>query len=226
MKKILKICLLVLLTGSVVIAGVYSWKCKQEIQYTDCLDEVAFSLNQEDVYMSQLGYYIVMEEREVEQQALLYNPNNTRDYWNLHVNGVFIQADAKNTVMDMAIHDELFYRLAKEEGIALDAEEQKSCQNAIADFWMDLLDEQVEHMPVSDEYIVETVRKAALAEKYQEILAKQEGRTKASYAWDGYYYKQLLDEQKLKINDKIWERITLGNISLRHGKPNYINGYK
>jgi hypothetical protein len=225
-KKITKVLLLAILVAAVGLGGFYSWQSRQQLEYTDCLNDVAFTLNGEEVLMSQLGFYIVYEERVVEEQAKLYNPENTRDYWNLHVDGIFIQSNAKDTIMNMAVHDQLFYQLAKEENMQLDMEEEKAFQNAVTDFWMDLLDEQVEHMPVSDEYIVEAIRRATLAEKYQQQLAEQEGHSFASYNWDGYYYGQLLEEQDFEINDAVWDRITVGNISLRHGQANYINGYE
>lgn len=55
--------------------------------------------------------------------------------------------------------------------MTLDASEQRSLENTISDFWMDLLDDQVDNLPVTDEYIVETMQRIALAEKYQAALA-------------------------------------------------------
>ena len=94
------------------------------------------------------------------------------------------------------------------------------------DFWMDLLDEQADNLPVSDEYLVETMRRIALAEKYQAQLAKQEGHSYTSYSWNGGYYNKWLETQDVTINDKIWDRISVGNITLTHDKVNYINGYE
>ncbi len=224
MKKVSKSFLVGALCAALLVAGVYSWQGRQDIAFADCLDETVFTANGQKVQMKDLGFYVLYEEREVELQAQVYNPQNTRDYWNLHVDGVFIQQQAKDTILEMAIHDQLFYQKATEENLTLDAEEEKSYRNALTDFWMDLLDEQVEQMPVSDEYIIETMHKIALAEKYQIMLAEKMGDSYASYQWDGYGYKKWREKQDVKVNDKLWERITVGNISLRHGTPNYING--
>ena len=205
--------------------GFWSWENSRDVEYSECLDEVIFTANGQDVQMKDLGFYILYEEREVENQAKVYNPDNTKDYWNLHVDGVFIQVQAKDTILNMAIHDKLFYQKAVEENLTLDAKEEKQLRNAISDFWMDLLDEQLEKMPVGDEYIAEAMRQIALAEKYQAKLAKKNGKSYASYQWDGYEYQKWLEKQTVKINDKLWDKITVGDITLSHGSPNYINGH-
>ena len=205
--------------------GFWSWENSRDVEYSECLDEVIFTANGQDVQMKDLGFYILYEEREVENQAKVYNPDNTKDYWNLHVDGVFIQVQAKDTILNMAIHDKLFYQKAVEENLTLDSKEEKQLRNAISDFWMDLLDDQLEKMPVGDEYIAEAMRQIALAEKYQAKLAKKSGKSYASYQWDGYEYQKWLEKQTVKINDKLWDKIIVGDITLSHGSPNYINGH-
>lgn len=225
MKKIMKIIAACSLCVIFLVVGIYGWQSRQEVAFADCLEKTIFTANGQDVRIKDLGFYVLHEEREVELQAQVYNPENTRDYWNLHIDGVFIQQKAKDTILQMSIHDQLFYQKAMEEKLTLDAEEEKSYRNALSDFWMDLLDEQADRMPVSDEYIVETMHRIALAEKYQMKLAKETGKSLSSYNWDGYQYEQWLKEQDVRINEKLWERITVGHISLDHDLPNYINGH-
>ena len=45
-----------------------------------------------------------------------------------------------------------------------------------------------------------------------------------SYSWNGGYYKKWLAKQDVEINDKIWDRVSVGNITLKHDKVNYVNG--
>lgn len=224
MKKLTKSFLVGALCAALIAVGVYSWQSRQDIAFADCLDETIFTANGQKVQMKDLGFYVLYEEREVELQAQVYNPENTRDYWNLHVNGVFIEEEAKDTILEMAIHDQLFYQKAMEENLTLDADEENSYRNAVSDFWMDLLEGQAERMPVSKEDINETMHQIALAEKYQAELAEEMGDSYASYNWDGYGYQQWRETQDVEVNEKLWDRISVGNISLEHGAPNYING--
>lgn len=225
-EQIIKAVLLLALVIMVLAAVSYQRRESRQQEYRDCLEETAFTLNGEAVPMKRLAYYIMCEERMIEEQAQIYNPGNTRDYWNLHINGVFIQEDAKKTVMEMAIHDELFYRMAVEAGVTLDEEEEEQLRFSEEDFWMDLLEEQTERIPVPREVISEQIRRKALAEKYQGRLAQEKERSFAAYQWDGYDYEQMKEQQEIKINEKVWKHISVGNITLQHGLPNYINGYQ
>lgn len=203
----------------------YGFEKRNPLVYQEHLEDVAVTVDGTKLTMQDLAFYILYEEGQVEQQAMVYNADNTRDYWNLHVDGVFIRESTKTAIMDMAIHDQLFYQFAKERHIALTRNEQKYADNMMADFWMDLLDGQQQKMGVSDEYINASMQKMALAQKYQRKLAEENQQSYASYNWDGYSYKQLLETRDVKINERLWDRVTVGDISLVHDRVNYINGY-
>ena len=89
---------------------------------------------------------------------------------------------------------------------------------------MDLLEEQMDQLPVSDEYLIKTMQHIALAEKYQTYVAEKNNRSYSSYSWNGGYYEKWLESQDVEINDKIWDRIAVGDITLNHDKVNYVNG--
>lgn len=229
MKKIkkdaaVKTLLLIVLGAAIVAAGFSISQSRKEADFRKCAKETVFTLNGEEVPLEEIAFYVAYEERVVEEQAMIYYPENTRDYWNLHVDGTFVQLKAKEAALGMAVHDRLFYQKACHEGLALDSEEQRACENAVTDFWMDLLDGQQENLPVSDEYIVEAIRRAALAQKYQQELAEKEGVSFASYNWDGSRYEALEEEQDLEIRTSLWDRINVGNVTLRHGSADAVNG--
>jgi hypothetical protein len=87
-----------------------------------------------------------------------------------------------------------------------------------------MLDVQWEYLPCDEETINEQIRIAAIAEKYQRYMAKEYGPSVAAYNYDGYYYEQMLKEHEVVINKKLWDKLVLGDITLKHGKINYING--
>jgi hypothetical protein len=90
---------------------------------------------------------------------------------------------------------------------------------------MDLYDEQMDNLPVSDEQINESIDKMALAQKYQRWIAEQNGRTYNEYDWDGYDYEQLVEaSHTIEENDSVWNRVNVGEVSLSHSKVSYING--
>ena len=224
-KRIAKLIGIIMCVGIIVYALISMGDGRGPLNYNEHLDDAAVTIDDEEVTFRDLAFYILLEERKVEEQAKVYNKDYTKDFWNLYTNETFIQSASKDVVIDMAIHDHLFYQLAVAEGMdTLSAEEENDLAYAINDFWEDLLDVQWEKLPCDEETINQQIRLAAIAEKYQNYIAEKEGPTQAAYNYDGYYYGLIKDEHSVKINKKLWDKFVLGDITLKHTKINYING--
>ncbi|MCR4695185.1 MAG: hypothetical protein K5773_07700 [Pseudobutyrivibrio sp.] len=197
-----------------------------KLDYGKNLGETAVTVDGREISFGDLAFYILYEERVVEEQAMVYNPESTKDYWNIHTNGGFFQDQVKESVMGMAVHDYIFYDLAVAQGMdTLTPEEKEDLEFATLDFWEDLLDEQWDRLPADEETINSQIRIAAIAEKYQNYLADSKGPSKAAYNYDGYYYEQMKSDHDIVINEKLWDRFVMGDNTLEHSKVNYINGY-
>lgn len=218
-KKLLKI-LRYIFMAAVVCVLIYiakqNFDSRQSIVYTEHLDEIVATVDDIDISMRDLAMYIVYEERVVEEEALIYNRKRTRQFWNVHTNHSFVQSQVKQAVLDMAIHDMLFYDLAIKENIGFTDDDEVTIENVTTDFWEDLLDEQVDRMPVTTSEINDQIRRAAMAEKYQNMKAEVYGPSVAAYKYDGYYYKKILEEHNVVINDKLWDRFVIGGVTLNH----------
>ena len=79
----------------------------------------------EQVTLREMTFYIAYEEGSMEDAAIIYNPDNTDEYWQLYINHTFLREQAKQTVVDMTIHDTLFYQMATAEKITLSEEEEQ-----------------------------------------------------------------------------------------------------
>lgn len=224
-KKLLKPIILALCISVVAYALFTMQGGRGPIDYFDHLDDTAVIIDTEEVTFEDLAFYILFEERKVEEQAKIYNKDYTKDYWNLHTNDTFIQSEAKSVVMGMAIHDHLFYQLAVEEGLdELTPAEEIELEGSITDFWEDMLDIQWDYLPCDEATINNQIRIAAVAEKYGNYLAKEHGPSAAAYKYDGYYYSQILEKHNVEPNKKLWDKLVLGDITIKHSKINYING--
>lgn len=228
MKKAQRLIKSAILCICVVVVG-YAMLTLQEgrskLVYSDHLSDTAVTIDGEEISFEDLAFYILYEERVIEEEARVYNPDSTKDYWNLHTNGSFIQSEAKDVVMGMAIHDRLLYQLAVAEGMdTLTEAEEQELENAKTDFWEDLLDIQWQKLPCDEDTINNQIYIAAIAEKYQNYIAKENGPSQAAYKYDGYYYKLIRDEHDVQINNKLWNRFVMGDITLHHEGINYING--
>ena len=137
------------------------------------------------------------------------------------MNGTYVRVAARNAAIQMAIHDELFYQMAMKEGIELTDEEEKSYRMTEQDFWGDMVDAEKDvRLGVTEKDIAETMHKIALAQKYQEIYAALQNGEKDDYNFSENAYKQLLEKQKYKINEKVWKRVSFGTITLDYQEEN------
>lgn len=211
----------IVLLIAVVISGVYAYRYhqgqKQDIVYREHLDDVAAVVNGNELTFRDLAFYVAYEEQQVEKQAVIYDPDKPNKYWNVHTNSEFIRVTARKNAMSMAIHDEIFYEMAVKESITLSDDEKKSLENSQKDFWSDLLDvDGAAKLGVTQEEINATMEKAAIAQKYQEIYAQLNNADTSDYDFSSGRYKELLEENKYQIKEKMWNRVGMGNVTLDH----------
>ena len=143
MRKIRKHITTIILAVLAVIAGVYAYNyhdMKQNIVYNEHLEDVAVNVNGKELTLRDMAFYVAYEEMNVEKQALVYDSDNPNKYWNIHTNGEFVRVTARKAAMSMAIHDEIFYEMAKKESITLTDDEKAALKNSEKDFWYDLSD--------------------------------------------------------------------------------------
>ena len=221
-------CILVVVLAVLIALSVRSKiENSKKFDYSAVLDETAYTLDGENVTFGDLAYFIARQESLMEEEAKVYNRKNTRDFWNAHANGVFISVAGKNAVRDTSVHDILMYNLAVEEGLSLSEEQEAEVENVILDFWMDLQDGQKEKLLTftTEEEVRQRIYNKALAEVYQDELAKAGNHAYVYYDSDGEGYEKILKEHELTINKKLWKKMVLGNITISHGAASYINGY-
>ena len=156
------------------IYGIYrSWLRRHQIDYLNNLDEVAVTVDGDELTLGDLGFYVLYEEQKVEKEAEVYNPDNTKDLWNIHTNGYFLQGRIREAVMESAVHDRILYEMAVEEKTVLSMDEKQMVEDRRTDFWTDLYEEQQDRLPGTYESINRTIYRIAVVQKYQRKLAKK-----------------------------------------------------
>ncbi len=187
--------------------------------YRESLDEVAAQINGEKLTLRDMAFYVGYEEYQIQQEALVYDPDDPNRYWGMRVEGGFMNAVARKNAMQMALHDELFYQMAMKEGITLDDDDQKHMDNKLEDFWEDLTERQGETaLGISRKDAKKTIQRIAYAQKYQEVYAQLHNRTYDDYAYMEDSYQKLLKKQKYKVNAKVWNRVSFGNVTYNNKK--------
>ncbi|MCI7523998.1 MAG: hypothetical protein PUA99_06710 [Roseburia hominis] len=189
---------------------------RQKLSFPESLDLVVVTVDGEQVTLREMAFYIAYEEGSMEDAAIIYNPDNTDEYWRLYTNHTFLREQAKQTVLDMTVHDTLFSQMAAKEGVVLSEAEEQYLANEQQDFWSDLTEEQRESLSVSEDTLDETMRKMALAQKYQSILAEMEQVDYEDYSIGGTEYEKLLAQHTCELDETTWERVPFGSITVDH----------
>ena len=146
------------------------WESRQRdpLVYRDSLEMKAVTVNGNELTLRDLAFYVAYEEAEVQRQAVVYDADNPIRYWNANMGGTYTRVAARNISMQMAIHDEVFYQMAMEEGIELSEADESALADVEQDFWSDLIMiDGDQRMGISEKDIQMTMRKMALAQKYQ-----------------------------------------------------------
>lgn len=202
---------------------IYSfWERAQEskewLVYPDCLDMTAVIVNSNPLTLRDMAFYIAYDEQTVEEQALLYDEEDSTRYWNLFINhDGFVRETAKNATMQKAIHDEIFYRMAQKENVVLTAEDEPKLQEVKSMFWNSILyGDKQERMGVTKEDLDGTIEKVAIAQKYQGLYAKEKNVPFADYDSTGDAYHAMLEENKVEIQEEVWDKVHYGDVSLAH----------
>ncbi len=216
MKKTIAAVIGLLLVSAVMISVAFRIGESKQFSYKDHLKDTVFELDGEKYTLEQMNYYIAVQEREVEQQAQVYNPENTVQYWNIHTNRQYIRKTSKEAVLDTAIHHMLLSREAQENGIELTKDEEELAQSNASDLSYDLEDWQKERAGITEEELCVMARKTVLAEKYQRILAEENQKNYGSYDYSGKSYKKMLKKHDLVIHDKLWDEVLIGEVTLDH----------
>lgn len=210
---IITIIIIALVTGAV---SIRSGQTKEKLVFSESTDMVAVTVDGAELTLADLAFYIAYEERLMEQEAYIYNSKDTGEYWRIYSNHIFLRQKAKDTAINMAIHDEIFYELAVAEGITLNDEEEQRLSNSEYDFWSDLDEDGRAALGVSEDVIKESMRKLAVAEKYQYIYAATNGEDFDAYSVDGSAYSQLKEKHTCVINKNVWSRVPFGSITVDH----------
>lgn len=204
---------IVILLGMI---SIREYDSRRDLVFAESVEKVVLTVDERELTLADMAFYIAYEEREIEQSARIYNREDTDEYWNLYTNHTFLREEGKRAVIEMAVHDEIFYQLAVEEGVELSAEEEEHLANDQYDFWSDLEEEQREALGVEQTILAESMRKLALAEKYQYLLAAMEQKEFEDYAFSGQEYLEMLEEHTYEVEESIWDRIRFGGVTYHH----------
>ena len=190
---------------------------KDWLVYSKSLDKVAVTVDGQKLTLRDMAFYIAYDEAMVEEQAEIYDAENTARYWNVMTNGVFIRQLSKENVMKKAIHDEVFYQMAMHDNLELTREDEDKIAEVQHMFWNSIMyEDKQKRLGVSQEDLNAAIRKIGIAQKYQSIYAQLEQTDMEAYDIGSEAYEKLLEEHTVQINKVVWERVNYGDVTLEH----------
>lgn len=201
----------------VAVTGCNFGKKKEAYKVKEHLDDVVLTINDTDFTLRDIGYYIINGESAVEAQALIYSPDNPEEYWNKHTNGIFIKVQAKQAAIDSFTRDALLAMAAQEQNISLTAEEEEQCKEAVQSALEQLNSYQKTETGIDETTLGEAMEKAFLGGKYVEYRLENDGTddyTADDWNVEGICYEGLTSQYKIKVNNKVWDQVDFGNVTI------------
>ena len=86
---------------------------KQQVQrtklvYADSLDMVALTVDEEELDLRDMAVYVALQEKKVQQDALVYNPDKPESYWNAYTNQHFVRAMSTGNLVRFFQYQKIF----------------------------------------------------------------------------------------------------------------------
>ena len=127
--------IIIIIVNLILVVAAICGKILSRFDYEDHLDEPVITVDDTDITLREFGYYIFEVEEFVQRQALLYDPENPKHWWNTHfsagMDSQFVCDYAKKVAVNTCISDEIYYRAAISNGIALTGAEEKIAQGEV-----------------------------------------------------------------------------------------------
>jgi hypothetical protein len=109
------------------------WQKEKNIfVYEEHLDDIVVTVGEKPVTLREFGYYIVKMESDVQEKALIYNPQDPMEYWNVHfsagLDSGFMFEYAWNYALADCVCDLIFSKKAQEAGYSLSEDGYKKAK--------------------------------------------------------------------------------------------------
>ncbi len=217
----------IIIFNCILIVAAICGKILSRFDYEDHLDDVVITVDDTDITLREFGYYIYEIEVFVQKQALLYDPENPKHWWNTHfsagMDSQFVCDYAKKVAINTCISEEIYYKKALSDGIILSSIEEEQALTEAKLLYGSMTEEQLTRTGLNEDIIVNMRVKHALATKYAGFLADSQDFSKYSEEseklvnWDGeYYQEEILPKHTVVTNKKVLDKITLGKITVNY----------
>lgn len=222
--EIITVCICAVLIAAILVILILFNKSK-EFVYNKHLDEAVISIDDENITLKDFSYYIYIVEKQINEMAIKYNPDDLNDFWNTHfknsLDSVFTRDYAKQLAKDLCEYDYIMEKEASVYNIYVTESEKESIKADAKDTYDDFSQKAKDNTRLSEADIYNILCRRKLVEKYATRAAEQvrsdgfEGDSASLLDYDGDYYKEIIrSKYSIKENNKLLDKITMGRVTV------------
>lgn len=181
------------------------------------LDENVVHIKETTLTLEDLLFYIMRSEESVQKMALEYDKENPEAFWSKHINGKYMRTWAKEEAMEHAVRDELYAQKAKEMKLQLVKDYKTQVEKKASEVYSEMSEFQKERTHLTIEELEELFEKMMYANAYAEYMQGAYHISEEDLDVDGEYYQELKKTSEVEVNEKLWESVRLGDITIDNG---------
>lgn len=187
---------------------------KKEVLPADNKEEVILTIDDREVTLGDLAYYIYSVEQLVQQQAYVYDKDDPTLYWKLYTNGKFLKLLAKDMCLERAERDFILADEADNKGIKLSEEQTEGARDFAEETFSDIDSTIINRLGLTQDMLTETILRAQLAEYYAKTIVEEESLAEDDLKVGGSYYNTLKDKHNIEVKEDEWEEVEFGKITV------------
>lgn len=187
---------------------------KKEVLPADNKEKVILTIDDREITLGDLAYYIYSVEQLVQQQAYVYDKDDPTLYWKLYTNGKFLKLLAKDMCLERAERDFILAAEADNKGIKLSEEQTEGARYFAEETFSDIDSTIINRLGLTQDMLTETILRAQLAEYYAKTIVEEESLAEDDLKVGGSYYNVLKDKHNIEVKEDEWEEVEFGKITV------------
>lgn len=187
---------------------------KKEVLPADNKEKVILTIDDREITLGDLAYYIYSVEQLVQQQAYVYDKDDPTLYWKLYTNGKFLKLLAKDMCLERAERDFILAAEADNKGIKLSEEQTEGARDFAEETFSDIDSTIINRLGLTQDMLTETILRAQLAEYYAKTIVEEESLAEDDLKVGGSYYNALKDKHNIEVKEDEWEEVEFGKITV------------
>ena len=222
--EIITVCICVVLIAAILAILIVFNKSKDFV-YNKHLDEAVISIDDENITLKDFSYYIYIVEKQINDMAIKYNPDDPNDFWNTHfknsLDSVFTRDYAKQLAKDLCEYDYIMEKETAIHNIYVTESEKESIKADAKDTYDDFSQKAKDNTRLSEEDIYNILCRRQLVEKFAVRAAQLvmsvgfAGDSASLLDYDGEYYKEIIKSKyNVTENNKLLDKITMGRVTV------------